>query len=314
MYSGIVQPGGYVQITPNPADLNDIGAAWFVSVGTEEDGTARSFWLNALDVVTAGDAATPNVVTNEEDTSCGGADTECEHAILPGQTWQGEWGEAGDEDQFAFLAGAGTNVSITLDRVDLTLPPQHPDAPAPEIFLAGPDGVVFASSEPLALDATGTNVTATLTIDGKQTIVVRTSKGTGQYLLSFAVTAEGGSGSPVFGFTPERTYLTTDLRKDAILAAPLLDPFGNPTTGAVVSWEQGAVCGMGDFCGNGTTMTERSSTGGFAVLSLETVAGADPLWKPSTTLAPMLKHRPIDHSDVPCGTLDWWRRRVEPWH
>jgi hypothetical protein len=39
MYSGIVQPGGYVQITPNPADLNDIGAAWFVSVGTEEDGT-----------------------------------------------------------------------------------------------------------------------------------------------------------------------------------------------------------------------------------------------------------------------------------
>jgi hypothetical protein len=115
-------------------------------------------WLNALNVVTAGNDLTPNVVTNEEDTSCGGADTECAHAILPGQTWQGEWGEAGDEDGFTFLAGAGTDVSISLDRVDLTLPPQHPDAPAPEIFFAGPDGVFSASSEPLSLDATGTSL------------------------------------------------------------------------------------------------------------------------------------------------------------
>ncbi len=45
--------------------------------------------------------------TNEEDTSCGGAGTECAHPILPGQTWQGEWGEAGDADYFSFIAGAG---------------------------------------------------------------------------------------------------------------------------------------------------------------------------------------------------------------
>ena len=136
------------------------------------------------------------------------------------------------------------------------------------------------------MDATGASVNATTTIDGKQTILVRTSKGTGQYLVSLAVTAEGGSGSSDFGYTPERTYFTTEARRDAFLTAPLLDPFGNPITGANVSWEQGAVCGMGDFCGNGTTTTVRSSTGGFAVLDLETTAGADPLWKPSVTFTP----------------------------
>lgn len=298
MYSGIVQPGGYIQITPDPLDLPAIGAPWFVSVATESDGSGRSTWINALNVVTAGDAVTPHVVTNEEDTSCGGAGTECTHEIIPGQTWQGEWGEAGDEDGFGFLAAAGTEVSITLDRVDLTLPPQHPDAPAPEIHLAGPDGIITAVSEPLALDATGTSLDATITVGGQQTILVRTSKGFGQYLVTLDVTAEGGTGEPAFGFTPERVYLTTEARPDVTLVTPLLDPFGNPITGGVVSWEQGTDCGMGSFCGNGTTTSTRSSSGGFALLDVSTAPGSAPLWKPTTTLAPMLKHMPLDRDGV----------------
>ena len=69
VYSGVVQPGGYVEVSPTPLELPAIGAAWFVSVATEEDGSARSTWVNALEVVAAGDAVTPNVVTNEEDAS-----------------------------------------------------------------------------------------------------------------------------------------------------------------------------------------------------------------------------------------------------
>jgi hypothetical protein len=297
-YEGIVQPGGYIEITPDPLDLPAIGTYWFVSVADDLDGTAQSTWVNALQVEPAGDAGSPLVVSNEEDVSCGGAGTECAHPMLPGQTWRGEWGEAGDRDGFTFLAGAGTEVAITLDRVDLILPPQHPDAPAPEIHLAGPDGVVHDVSEPLALDATGTSLTATVTTGGRQTILVRTSKGAGQYLVTLNVTAEGGSGQPAFGFTPERSYLTTEARPDATLSTPLLDPFGNPITGARVSWEQGAVCGMGDFCGNGTTTTVRSSTDGFAMLEVATAAGADPLWKPSVTLAPSLKHQPVERPGV----------------
>jgi len=298
MYSGAVQPGGYVEVTPLAADLPAIGAPWLVSLGTEEDGTGRSTWINALNVITAGDAQAPNVVTIEEDSSCGGAGTECAHEILPGQTWQGAWGEAGDEDQFTFVAGAGADVTITLDRVDLTLPPQHPDAPAPEIHLAGPDSNIFAVSEPLALDATGTSLTATLSLDGRQSIIVRTSKGTGDYLVTLTIDAEGGSGQPAFGFTPERTFLTTDVHPDALLMAPVFDPFGNPITGTSVSWEQGTDCGMGTFCGNGTTTTKRSSTGGLAVLDVTPDAGGDPLWKPSASLTPLLKHRPIAREGV----------------
>jgi len=297
-YEGIVQAGGYIEITPDPLDLPAIGSYWFVSVADDLDGTAQSSWVNALQVEPAGDAGSPLVVSNEEDTSCGGAGTECAHPILPAQTWQGEWGEAADQDGFTFLAGAGTEVAITLNRVDLTLPPQHPDSPAPEIHLAGPDGVVHDVSEPLALDATGTSLTATITTDGRQTILVRTSKGTGEYLVTLDVTAEGGSGQSGFGFTPERVHLTTEARPDATLSTPLLDPFGNPITGARVSWEQGAVCGVGDFCGNGTTMTVRSSTDGFAMLEIATAAGADPLWKPSVTLAPSLKQQPVDRPGV----------------
>ena len=61
VYSGVVQPGGFLQITPDPLDLPAIGAPWYLSVGTEEDGAARSTWLGALNVVTAGDATTPNI-------------------------------------------------------------------------------------------------------------------------------------------------------------------------------------------------------------------------------------------------------------
>ena len=167
-------------------------------------------------------------MANEEDTSCGGAGTECAHAILPGQTWQGEWGEPGDTDYFSFIAGAGTEVSVTLDRVDLTLPPQHPEAPAPEILLVRPDDVVIAASAPLGLDDTGTELTATLTMNGRQVIAVRTPKGSGDYLVTLTQTAEGGNGLPSFGSTNARTHLTTEAHQDARLRVPLLDPFGNP--------------------------------------------------------------------------------------
>ena len=226
------------------------------------------------------------------------APSECAHPILPGQTWQGEWGEAGDQDFFYFPAGAGTTVHITLERVDTTLPPQHPDAPGPEILLARPDGVVFAASEPLALDATGTSLDATLTLDGLFQIVARTPKGTGAYLVTLTKTAEGGLGTPTFGWTNDRTHLTTELRPDARLQAPIFDPFGNPVSGARVSWEEGSDCGVGDFCGSGTTTTERSSVDGAAVLDVQPAPGGDPLWRPGTSLGPASKARPIRREGV----------------
>jgi hypothetical protein len=293
VYFGTVQPGGYLQITPLPGELPATGAAWYVSVAEDLDGTARSAWVNALQVETAGDATSPLLVATEEDISCGGAGTECAHAILPGQTWRGEWGEPGDTDYFSFIAGAGAEVGVTLERVDTTLPPQHPDAPGPEILLARPDDVVFAASDPLGLDDTGTGLSATLTMDGRYVIAVRTPKGAGQYRVTLTQTAEGGTGSPSFGFTNARTHLTTTAHPEAHMRAPILDSFGNPIAGSVVSWEQGSDCGVGEFCGNGMTTTTRTTADGHAVLDVEPAQGGDPLWRPQTLLGQALKAAPL---------------------
>lgn len=109
VYYGAVQPGGYLEITPLPGGLPAMGGYWYVSVADDAAGTGRSIWWGGLKIEAAGDAAVPLLVANEEDPSCGGASSECAHPILPGQTWQGEWGLAGDED-FFFPAGAGTTM------------------------------------------------------------------------------------------------------------------------------------------------------------------------------------------------------------
>ena len=119
------------------------------------------------------------MVEVEEDNTCSGSGTECTHPILPGQTWRGNWYGPGDEDYFAFVAGAGTVVRATLERAETTLPAQHPDAPAPELLLAAPDGFGSAASEPLGLEDTGGSLEATLTHDGFHQLVARTRRARG---------------------------------------------------------------------------------------------------------------------------------------
>ena len=235
-----------------------------------------------------GSVDTPLVVTNEEDPSCGGQGSECTHPIVPGQTWQGEWGEPGDTDYFGFIAGAGTEIRVTLDRQDLTLPPLHPDAPSPEILLIRPDGLVYAASEPLGLEATGTVLEAILPDDGQHAVAVRTSKGTGSYLLTLTKLAEGGSGEAVFGTTRQRAHLTTPSAPQAQLSVPLLDAFGNPTSGAEITWVEGTDCAEG-FCGTGTQVTHRSSTDGFAWHEVTTTESSAPLWRPGLESATLLR-------------------------
>ncbi len=48
-----------------------------------------------------------------------------------------------------------------------TLPPQHPDAPAPEILLVRADNLIVAASDPLPLEETCTEISFTLTMDGR---------------------------------------------------------------------------------------------------------------------------------------------------
>ncbi len=277
-YPGTVQAGGYIQVDPDPMDLPASGGPRYVSIALDTDGSHHSLWANALQVVTAGDAESPLVVPNEEDVSCGGAGTECTHPILPGQTWRGEWGEAGDVDYFDFIAGSGAEVRVTLERVDTTLPPQHPDAPVPEIFLARPDGVIVAASEPLPLDATGTDLAVTLTMDGRYLVGVTTPKGSGQYLVALAEVSERATGAPGVGYVLGGTHITTPADPLTTLEAPVLDLFGHPVSAGRVMWLPGDFCGEGSFCATGSAEPTRTSVAGIAAKTITPQPGGSPLW------------------------------------
>jgi RHS repeat-associated protein len=279
VYEGVVQPGVYLEVSADPADLPAIGSRWLVSLAPSASGAGRSTWWDGLAVEPAGDATSPIQVTNEEDTSCGGVGTECAHRILPGQTMAGVWDEAGDEDYFSFLAGAGSEVRVALRSHATHVPPDHPAAPAPEIFLVGPDGVAFAVSGPPGPEGEAT-VEAALAVDGRHLIVARTSKGVGDYIVGLELTADGGGSAPTFGWISERVHVTTEAKPDARLRVPLLDPFSNPIAGAGVTWEEGEPCVPQGFCGTGVTVDSRSTIDGYAALDLEPAPGAPPLWKP----------------------------------
>ena len=72
-----------------------------------------------------------------------------------------------------------------------------------------PDGVAFAASEPLDLEATGTEVEATLPLSGQQVVLVRSPKGTGAYLLSLQLLEEGGTGAAELGHAQSRVHLVS---------------------------------------------------------------------------------------------------------
>ncbi len=96
----------------------------------------------------------------------------------------GTWAEGLDEDFFYFFAGAGTEVRITLDVVDGELPPDRLGKPNPELWLMRPDElIVAAAGTSLSGDDGPISVERVLTIGGKQLIAVRSTGGTGDYVL-----------------------------------------------------------------------------------------------------------------------------------
>ena len=292
-----VQDGSYVTLpTAGLSPLPEDGA-YYVSLSPDGTNAGRSTWRRLLQVVETGSPSAPLVVPpegepgGEEDPSCGGEGTECVHSILPGQYIEGMWGEPGDTDYFGLVAGAGTRVRVTLDRVDTTLPPQHPDAPAPEIALVRPDGVAFAASDPLGLEATGTSLEATLPSDGEYHVMARSPKGTGDYLVHLEMLEEGGTGEVVLGHARSRAHLVDPAEGQRLLSVPLLDPFGQPLAGQAVQWQAGDPCPEG-FCASGSPTLQSSSWNGYAYTYVDVSTGvAHPLHRASVPVGTQGKAR-----------------------
>jgi len=247
MYELPVQPGGYMVVTPDPADVP--AGLYYVAMAPTPNGQ-KSKWLQALDVVEAGSQAAPLVVDNEEDDSCEGPGTECVHPIAPGQTWQGEWGQAGDRDYFGFVVGSGVQLQITLDFIEGTEGIGDDSRPPdPEVTIVGPSGIYTLDSYADDRGTDDTNATLTWTTEetGVHVIIASTKRGTGQYLVYLEVLGEAAGQE----FRLEPYHATTHLvwsneedmeTGDPLPAATLLeghiiDPFGQPVAGAKVSWE-----------------------------------------------------------------------------
>ena len=283
-YELTIQAGGFFELIADPLYLP---AGTYYAYVTEDQSWAGLSAPVSFAVEAPGTAEAPNMIIDDESTTCGtggvSVDGECAHPILPGQIWHGEWAEAGDTDYFTFIAGAGTEVRITLDRANTTLPPQHPDAPSPEILLVRADNLIVAASDPLPLDATGTELASTLTMNGRYFFAVRTPKGSGPYLVRLEKTVEGGSGSSAFGYNRSRVFLTTSSGTTAWFKTSGFDAFGNPISGSPVYWELGEECGIGEFCGSGSLSTEHTDVEGFVEIFPDTGPGAPQLWQASFT-------------------------------
>jgi hypothetical protein len=195
--------------------------------------------VEGLTVMSAGSAGTPLLVADEENMTCG---NECAHPILPGQTWQGTWDAAGDNDRFSFSAGADTMVHVTLDRVDDTLPPDHPDVPTPELVLVSPDDLVVAIAPLPGFAAAGTALTATLPTAGTYTATATSNKTTadyatlGDYQIALDLQVEGDANTFALAREAQRALVTTGSEPVAELAASVLDPFGHSASGVAVEW------------------------------------------------------------------------------
>jgi len=120
----------------------------------------------------------------------------------------------------------------------------------------------------------------TLSMTGQHTIVAKTAKGSGQYILTLTKTGEAGAGSASFGYARRRMFLTTAAHPEAQLLAPLVDPFGNPLGGANVDWALGTACQPEGFCETGQGGAYRSSRDGWANMSVTPGSGSQTLYRP----------------------------------
>ena len=280
--------GGYFEVPADPQDMPaNGGTTYYVRVAENQswDGLSSSVEVK---VVPPGTNENPNIIPEDEPTSCGGGvvvNGECAQPIVPGQMWRGEWVESGDTDYLTFIAGAGTTVRITLEDANSNpLEIRNSEPTAPEVLLARPDGLVVASSDPIADPAGDAVVEATLSMDGRYFVIARSGRGPGSYIVRLEKTGSGGSGDPVFGFTETRSHLATSTTPHVRIRAPLLDLFGEPLSGAAVRWHEGFDCGDGTFCDSGAVEVQYSSVEGFVEHVTQSEAGVVQLWKPEALL------------------------------
>jgi hypothetical protein len=166
--------------------------------------------------------------------------------ILPGETVTGTFTgdhpvEGVSDYNFYYFAGtAGSTINASLERADVSKPWEHPDSLDPELSIVAPDGYVyqnlFSVDNRPGVDLNASLHDAVLPLSGLYFVAVQTTRGHGDYRLSFsfgshAPASEADRVVPVVG-----NYQTVPVPMDFQTATLILDPRGNPLSGAWVNF------------------------------------------------------------------------------
>ncbi|MGA7992976.1 MAG: hypothetical protein WCC53_16220, partial [Thermoanaerobaculia bacterium] len=193
--------------------------------------------------------------------------------IYPGQTVTGTLsgdnplGTLSDYNYYYFVATAGSQVSLTMNRVNTSTPWENPASLDPQIEVVAPDGFVYANLQGFdnqpGLDYNASITNAVLPQTGLYLIAAETTRGSGQYQISFNVTSMapapvGNRAIPVSG-----NQNTLPLNTVAKVQAYMLDARGWPVggTGYTFSSQNGAGdAGTASFQSGATGSTSLNGT------------------------------------------------------
>jgi hypothetical protein len=166
--------------------------------------------------------------------------------IYPGQTITGTLtgdnaaGGVADFNFFYFVGTAGSRINVSMERVDSSKPWEHPDSLDPQIEIFAPDGflpqnLVAWDNQP-GVDLNASLHDAVLPLTGLYVIAAETTRGHGDYRLSFSFSslappAEGERVFPLSG--ADRTVPVGSSFETVALT---LDPRGYPISGATLAY------------------------------------------------------------------------------
>ena len=166
--------------------------------------------------------------------------------LLSGQTVREQLAPRGaqagglwDYQLYYFVAAEGSLVDAALERVDTSRSWLHPDELDPELYLVCPDGVIYPYLVGKDV-APGSDFNAairqTLPQTGLYFLIAGTTKGFGAYDLTFSLTSAEiarGSNSAIL-LTGRREMVRKGMTARSVWM--LLDPLGNPISGAAVDF------------------------------------------------------------------------------
>jgi len=190
--------------------------------------------------------------------------------IYPGQTVTGTLsGDVplngiSDYNYYYFVATAGSQVSLTMNRVDTSVPWENPSSLDPQIEIVAPNGFIYANLQGFdnqpSIDLNASITNAVLPETGVYIIAAETTRGSGAYQLSFNVPVMAPAPVGNRAIAVAGNDNTLPLHETANVQSVMLDSRGWPVAGASYSFS--GQNGTGDV---GTATFQSGATGTTAI-------------------------------------------------